>query len=267
MKKFLTIIIATFVVLLWGAWFFAPWWMHRININWNLSEVGPWGDSFGVINALFSGLAFVAVVRTLMLQSEELSRQQREIERQQRRLDASDRDAQIDQFERTFFQLLGLFREARDEVVVKGSGGNFHRGREGFEQAHRDLVKCLRGAFIYNPADEELAEVISSAYKDNVHTQAEQTLGPYYRLLYTLLRRISEQKMLSATEKAKYGNLIRSQLSSAEVICIVANGLTKDANNFKDYLEEFRIPRYLPAGTYRDWIGKVYKPESLEARD
>lgn len=267
MKKLLTGIIAAFVVILWGTWFSAPWWMHRFNINWNLSEVGPWGDSFGVINTLFSGLAFIAVARTLMLQSDELARQQREIERQQRRLDASDREAQIEQFERTFFQLLGLFREARDEVVVRGPGGNFYRGREGFEQAYRHLMQGLRGAFLFNPADEHLAQLIAEAYKDKVHTQSEQTLGPYYRLLYTLLRRISEQKILKDDEKAKYGNLIRSQLSSAEVVCVVANGLTKDANNFIDYLEEFRIPRYLPAGTYRDWIGKIYKPGSLEARD
>ena len=177
MKKFLTIIIAAFVVFLWGTWFFAPWWMHRININWNLSEVGPWGDSFGVINALFSGLAFVAVVRTLMLQSEELSRQQREIERQQKRLDASDRDAQIDQFERTFFQLMGLFREARDEVAVKGAGLDLHRGREGFEQAHKHLMQGLQGGFLFNPPDEILAEFVASAYTDKVHSQSEQTLG------------------------------------------------------------------------------------------
>lgn len=41
---------------------------------------GTFGDMFGVVNALFSGLAFVGIIYTIILQSHELSLQRQELE-------------------------------------------------------------------------------------------------------------------------------------------------------------------------------------------
>ena len=43
-------------------------------------DIGKYGDMFGSINALFSGLAFAALVVTLVLQREELTLQRKELE-------------------------------------------------------------------------------------------------------------------------------------------------------------------------------------------
>lgn len=267
MKRVLTVVLAGLVISLWGAWFTAPWWMHSFGVNWNLTEVGPWGDSFGVINTLFSGLGFVAVVRTLMIQSEQIASQQTEIEKQQERLDEADAEAKVIQFERIFFQLLELFREARDQVSYKDSAGNAREGRSAFELAEKLLMGKLRADFLYPDAGSDKAYRISHEYVMHIHVGAGQTFGPYYRLLYTILRRISEEKALDEKQKARYGNLVRSQLSNGELVCITANGFTQDSNNLMKYLVEFRIPKYLPIGAYRDWITEAYPPKSLEPRD
>lgn len=50
-------------------------------MTWNISvdKAGVFGDSFGVLNALFSGLAFAGVIITMLLQKEQLELQLKEL--------------------------------------------------------------------------------------------------------------------------------------------------------------------------------------------
>jgi len=50
------------------------------------SEIGVFGDSFGAINALFSGLAFVGLIFTIYLQKNELKLQRNELRLQRNEL-------------------------------------------------------------------------------------------------------------------------------------------------------------------------------------
>jgi hypothetical protein len=68
-------LLSVVVFLVWlGTWavlFFAiPGWTER----------GQFGDMFGAVNSLFSGLAFAGVIFTIYLQREELSLQRKELE-------------------------------------------------------------------------------------------------------------------------------------------------------------------------------------------
>ena len=60
-------LILLFVVIFWFLflieWF--PWWVT--------DKRGQFGDSFGGINALFSGLAFLGVICAILLQQKELA--------------------------------------------------------------------------------------------------------------------------------------------------------------------------------------------------
>ena len=67
-------IIAVAIVMLWlvnlgTPWIFGPDWQTR----------GQVGDSFGSINALFSGLAFAALIVTIWMQRHELALQREEL--------------------------------------------------------------------------------------------------------------------------------------------------------------------------------------------
>lgn len=52
----------------------------------NLSDSGPFGDTFGAINSLFSGLAFAGVIYTIILQNRELELQREELGLQRQEL-------------------------------------------------------------------------------------------------------------------------------------------------------------------------------------
>jgi cation transport regulator ChaC len=69
------ILAATLVVILWVA---TPLFASLFLTSW--SEKGQLGDTFGAVNALFSGLAFAGVIYTIHLQRHELSLQRRELE-------------------------------------------------------------------------------------------------------------------------------------------------------------------------------------------
>ena len=67
------------VVALWiGCWLLTRMWEDR----------GVFGDSFGAVNALFSGLAFAALVYTLQLQREDLELQRDELRQSREQLGA-----------------------------------------------------------------------------------------------------------------------------------------------------------------------------------
>ena len=60
-----------FVVLMWAA---TGVWLY------GMPDRGTFGDMFGAVNALFSGLAFVGVIYAILLQSQELALQRTELE-------------------------------------------------------------------------------------------------------------------------------------------------------------------------------------------
>ena len=62
------------VLAAWGL----SWWLIHKNIDCS-TERGTFGDMFGAVNALFSGLAFAGLIATLLYQKEELKLQREEL--------------------------------------------------------------------------------------------------------------------------------------------------------------------------------------------
>lgn len=73
MKKIILTIIAFILVFL--VYFFV---VRNLLPIW--AESGQFGDMFGGLNALFSGLAFLGIIYTISLQREELGLQRKELE-------------------------------------------------------------------------------------------------------------------------------------------------------------------------------------------
>lgn len=60
-----------------AAWILVTWMIHALYPSW--SDSGPVGDTFGAVNALFSGLAFAGVIYALNLQRRDLFAQREEM--------------------------------------------------------------------------------------------------------------------------------------------------------------------------------------------
>ena len=74
---------------------------------------GQFGDLFGVVNALFSGLAFAGLIITirqqhldLEYQSQSIAQTKQELENQTKEFDEQNKTLRIQRFENTFFKML-----------------------------------------------------------------------------------------------------------------------------------------------------------------
>lgn len=257
-------------LLLWVVWAtcgvtISSWFLNGASAE----SSADWGDSFGAFNALISTLAFGGILITLALQRRAMAQQQLDAVKQ-----GDDRHRQ--EFDRTFFLLLNLMREVRSEIFFKYSptyiaatsktSDDTAHGPEALSRAAREVAYWIREREkkIGNLSATDLAKT----YNLKVHIRVETRLGPYYRIIYTILRRISEDSILSEAEKCSYGNIVRSQLQSREVLLLALNGLTPMSNNFQDYLTEFRIMKYLPSKTMKArLLAAGYAPEAFQARD
>ncbi|MER8981088.1 putative phage abortive infection protein [Mesorhizobium sp. M0870] len=264
--------------IVWLVWFFHPSLAERMMVHWNGEKVGQWGDSFGALNALMSTLAFAAVLYTLRLQ--------------QRQIDDAQRDQHIQRFESSYFELLRLFREAR--AAIKFEYGLEYRKSKGYasnpstniirvgramalnpQTAQRQGDEAFRAAMIEfrywmqsgGVVGKSNINLLAEIYTKRIHDRYEGQFGPYFRLMYTILQRISEDDKLSPNEKARYGNLLRSQISSYEAAIAGFNGLSPVSKDFSRLITEFRLLKYLPSGTTRRVLERHYPPEAFNARD
>lgn len=77
----------------------------------NISERGQFGDSFGVLNSLFTGLGFGGLVVTLLLQQKQIRHQEVEIQLQRQ-------SEQIKQYEETLHLLMSMYATTIAEVTT-----------------------------------------------------------------------------------------------------------------------------------------------------
>jgi hypothetical protein len=124
-KAFISIIIA--VIAIWGLSFISLFFFK----DW--SERGQFGDLFGSVNALFSGLAFAGLIYAILLQRKELSLQREELRLQREEMAASRQElaAQVSAQEALFQATVGQIRVAADQARIeaeKMAVGNIMQG-------------------------------------------------------------------------------------------------------------------------------------------
>ena len=256
---------ATIALALWVVWAFFGVWISQRLVAKDIAGSGQWGDTFGALNALFGALGFAAIFATLVLQ-------QRELSGQRKRLDDSNKDQHVERFEGTFFQLLGLMRELRAEIRFSHSPAynlqaDANRSDATFTGSDALIAIEEEVTFWVSKVPDGAREQIAEMYETTVHVRAESTLSPFFRVVYTVLRRISEDDVLTAEQKAIYGNLVRAQMTTPELTIAGINGLHNVSANFAKFLLEFRMFKYVPEGAIRAMLKRFYPKEAFDGRD
>ncbi|HEX8662900.1 MAG TPA: putative phage abortive infection protein [Beijerinckiaceae bacterium] len=252
-------IIGLIAVVIWTIWAAQKPVLEYFGKTWDPQALGLWGDSFGALNALVAAVGFVMVVASLRLQ------------RQQNR--AAQEDQHRQRFDTSYFELLHLVRATRDETRFRYSDeyilhhnptakNTLRTGLDAFRFAWREAIAWLGGR------DSNLTpEEAGALYEKHIHKRYESRFGPYFRLIYTILDRVKSDPLLTGPERHRYGNLLRSQLTSYEIALLGLNGLSPVSKDLKDLIVEFHLLKYLPAGTRRETLEKFYPPEAFVGRD
>ncbi len=204
---------------------------------------GQFGDYVGgLLNPTFSFLALLALLGTLRLQVRELRLSANELKNSADALKDQHRTMQLQTFEATFFQLLRLHNEIVLSMNV--SGRETHSGRACFA-FYRDE---LEGRLIHVGATQSIEPFLE--HYDIFFEEYQTDLGHYFRLLYNIVKLVSKTDNI---EKTFYTNLVRAQLSSAELSLLFYNCISRNGNEkFKPLVEEFALLKTLPVTSRPD---------------
>lgn len=243
---------------------------------------GLFGDKFGAVNALFSGLAFAGIIFTIFLQRRELALQRGDIEEQNETL-------RQQRFENSFFHLLSLHGSIVEKLelgahnqrqavayfteLLKITNKEFAafqplsripRAELHTLRATQILTEPMRGhldfdeisaieamlennpGFIGNYLDENLKyhlSIVNFAYL-SAHEKSKDALSHYFRNLYHVFRFIDESSLIDDIEKTKYARITRAQLSDKELVAILYNSLATGKTN-DGSAHEFGYPKMM----------------------
>lgn len=261
------IILGTILIgILWvGSWF-----LIDLNIK-EPTDRGTFGDKFGAINSLFSGLAFLGLIITLLFQKEELELQRqelaetrKELEGQKKEFEEQNKIMRRQSFENTLFNMLSL----QQEIVNKSSYvdkktifdptqyNGFreikteHNGRMIFHDLYEGVV--IKYVNIHGKTCEYYG--VKSALSEvryDIYSQIKETtlFDHYFRHLYRIFKYIKESKLISNEERYEYSSIVRSQLSDYEIVMLFYNCIsTNGKDKFKPLIEEYAIFNNLRIG-------------------
>lgn len=204
---------------------------------------GQFGDYVGgVLNPTFSFLALIALLATFSLQVRELRISARELKNSADALTKQNETLRRQTFEATFFQLLALHNEIVNAAKVPSQSLT---GRACF----KFYLDELEGRIINASGSSNLTQSTKNythfavAY-DSFYTDYEASLGHYFRLLYNIVKFVDSS---DSTDRRFYTNLVRSQLSSAELKLIFYNCLTHwGVDKFKPLVERYALLKTVP---------------------
>lgn len=219
-----------------GILVYLAWPIDEISIN----KSGVFGDSFGLLTSLFSGLAFAGLIITIVMQRDELALQREELNLtrgelsgQKEELRFQNETMRTQQFENTFFKMLDLLESCRNDIYNVAVHQSPVEGRDAVRRLYKVFVEgYLNG---YNNIDGSIELYFKESSKSIEGMKAEyarfyaedygEEIGQYYRTLYNILKFVDSAIYIN--DKNLYTNLLRAQLSRYELALLFYNCLSK----------------------------------------
>ncbi len=208
----------------------------------NFKESGVFGDTFGAVNALFSGLAFAGLIYAILLQQEELSLQRNELRLTREEFSSQNKTLAKQRFENTFFNMLSLHNEIVDAVkTISAFSSNSIAGRDCFLSFYEVLLRQwnIRDNPNYRRADSLKLETPEDIYAYIYKKNLSKKIGHYFRNLYRIFVFIDESDI---EDKNFYAKIIRAQLSDHELLILFYNCFYFElGKNFQQYAIKYEI--------------------------
>lgn len=256
--------------------FALSWWWIATTIN-DPEKQGQFGDQFGAVNALFSGLAFAGLIFTIILQKKELALQReeladtrKELKGQKLQLVEQNKTLRIQRFESTFFNMMelqqqivaGMKFQNKQIIELRKETSDNIRGYKN-EQTAIDFEVTGRGIFSWTfkkmphkvKTDKEKAVsltgmkavLVEYGLEEYVNQESATIYDHYFRHLYTILKFIdkedipeTDKRIFSDEELYGYAKILRATLSRYELVWLYYNGLSGYGNKkLKPLLEKY----------------------------
>ncbi len=227
--------------------------------------IGTFGDMFGGINALFSGIALAGIIFTIFLQRKELKLQRKELKNTREEFTTQNETLRKQRFENTFFQLLNLHHEIVDKL---------HFGKKEKREVFEYAIGVLKNKFPKGYTLEEdgppsierieteriqIDESYRSFYFDS---DFDALLSHYFRNLYHIFKYVYQSELILLEEKKFYSKIVRAQISPNELILIFYNSMMEGLGKpkFLFLIKEYNILKNMNSDLIKGtWHKEVFK--------
>lgn len=186
-----------------------------------VDEPGTFGDMFGGINALFSGLAFVGVIAAILLQSKELELQRKELAEtrevlkdQKQQLELQNQTIKKQQFENTFFELLRLRSNIAEKITLNDESTlESGLGEYTLKTKVASIIEKKHGELTFpqneiDPFQGKHGERYQSTFFKQRHV---------HRHIVLSILEFTDRSDFNRIDKDFYAGLLRGQLSKSEL--------------------------------------------------
>lgn len=220
---------------------------------------GTFGDKFGAVNALFSGLAFAGLIYTIILQKDELSLQRKELKQtreemkqQTMQFEEQNKIIQIQRFETTFFNMMQYLQEITQGLTITLNKAVIKKAHDvsgrSFRVADTEAIDfCGKQVFEETYGDgANLKKLIQSKGIKGYNESDEVSLyDHYFRYLYRIMKFVDDS-FLEYKDRYKYVAMLRAQLSRYELVWLYYNGLSDNGNEkMKPLMEKYAMLKNL----------------------
>jgi hypothetical protein len=208
--------------------------------SWSIDKAGTFGDSFGVLTSLFTGLAFVGLLSTIHLQREDLLLNRQELEATRNEFKLQSDTFHRQRFEDAFYQMLSLYKDNLRELSVRPQADNTARIR-GIDALHYLNTKFDKAWAKHKlkefPTDELLInEVLYMLVATIQSVYVRQTR--YVETLTNILILV-EEECTPLERKPVYWRIISSQLTAHELKYLFFQALVSpDFTVLRDFLQK-----------------------------
>lgn len=255
LKNFLALLVLFLVM----ATLYAANFIYGINLS--QSERGIFGDMFGAVNALFSGLACVGIGYAIFLQRQEISllrldadRSRDLVEKQNVHMETQYEAVSANNRQETFFKLLNLLESIKSNLSENSSDGFYSDDQNLLFSEIDSVTKKVSKSYILEvyidlarretDAEKAVEKYIDGEiqrfiheYNSTIRSRYRFQFGKYFRFLSYVLKYIDEE----AGDRAKfYAGIVRSTMSEHELRVLFFH-LAADANDLKSYFEKYSL--------------------------
>lgn len=186
--------------------------------EFSITNAGTFGDSFGALTSLFSGLGVAGLLATIFLQREELKLNRRELEETRKEIQLQSQTFHRQRFEDAFYQMLALYKENLRELSIRPHDGESHRifGIEALRYLITKFEKAWGKHKLHKfPADEnERNEYLHTLISTIQSVFIRQTR--YVETLSSILVLIQDE-CVPRNGKETYWRILASQLTAYEI--------------------------------------------------
>lgn len=174
---------------------------------------GTFGDMFGAVNTLFSGLAFAGIIYTIYQQGTELKLQRIEVAKTNEQLENQAKTMNIQRFENTFFQLISMHQE----IIA-----NIDTGKTNDTKGRRYIINLTSRTVHTAAIDGSGHKTIDSAKErlDSILRREAPVVIPYYKHVLNVLKFINDSTVLNEEEKTRYVEFYKVLVSKDEMMSI-----------------------------------------------